>query len=256
MPKTISEALIFGRFLLAHTESAEIIVPLLLAEVVQMSKEFIWAHPETTLDDNQWAHYEKLLHRTALGEPVAYILGRREFYGITFSVTPDVLIPRPETEALVDLARAHLGTLQNNSPVIVDVGTGSGCVAITLARLFPDARVYGIDISPKALAVARKNAELLRADVAFLEGSLLHPLAGVIDEHSVDALIANLPYISDSEYTLLPHTVKDFEPSLALRSGTSADNLNNALVSQAAQWLSIGALFAYETTHGTIQRVS
>jgi release factor glutamine methyltransferase len=156
---------------------------------------------------------EILVARRAAGEPVAYILGEKEFYGLRFEVTPDVLVPRPETEHVVELAEARL---ERAAPLrMLDLGTGSGALAVTLAVRFPGARVLAVDVSGAALAVARRNAaahavadrvSFLRADFAAL------PVAGT----AVDLVAANPPYVSDAEYAGLSREVRDFEPRLAL----------------------------------------
>jgi release factor glutamine methyltransferase len=153
-----------------------------------------------------------LLVRRARGEPAAHLTGRREFYGRPFEVTRDVLIPRPETELMVDRARELLGARPEEARGVADVGTGSGCIAVTLALEVRGARVTALDVSPAALAVARRNAEALGATVRFLEGD--GPEA--LPEGPFDLIASNPPYVDPSERTSLEPQVRDHEPALAL----------------------------------------
>lgn len=149
-------------------------------------------------------------------EPAAYIAGEREFAGHRFLVTPDVLVPRPETELLAEAGIAELGALVPHAatePIVADVGTGSGCIAVTVALAAPAARVIGIDASGRALAVAHENARRLGARVAFVRGDLLSAVA------SADVVLANLPYIPTEELDELQPEVRDWEPRSALDGG-------------------------------------
>src|SRR5690606_15587035 len=155
------------------------------------------AHPEIRLPDGQAAHFATLVKRRAAGTPIAYLIGRHPFYDRDFLVTPDVLIPRPETEHLIEAA---LTWARGRGPLrVADVGTGSGAIAVTLAAHLPDARVHAIDRSAAALAVAQQNAE--RAGVArhvtFHQGDLLAPL--LVSSEPLDLIAANLPYIPSAE---------------------------------------------------------
>ncbi len=151
------------------------------------------------------------LPRLLAGEPVQYIAGETEFYGLTLTVTPAVLIPRPETEELVDQIRK---SVRIHDPVVFDIGTGSGAIALALKSLLPAARVYASDISPKALSLARKNASKLGLEVSFIEHDILNEPWP--DIPGVDAIVSNPPYISRSESASLPAGVREYEPHLAL----------------------------------------
>jgi release factor glutamine methyltransferase len=198
----------------------------LLAHMLGVSKEAIYAHSETELTEDASRAYREIIARRAAGEPVAYLRGYKEFYGIRFAVDPRVLIPRPETETLVDAARE---VIAGRAVTVADVGTGSGAVAIALAAHERAARVIATDISADALAVARVNA--LRAGVAdrveFRQGDLLAPIA-----ERVDVLVANLPYLRDDALGDLvgDRTSLAFEPRLAVTAGR--DGLE--LISRAA----------------------
>ena len=159
---------------------------------------------------------ENAITRKGDGEPAQYILGDQEFYGFTFEVTPEVLIPRPETELLVEAVLTRAKTLwPEGSPSVLDVGTGSGAIAVSLKLLRPELLVTASDISEGALGVARRNAQRLCADVEFREGSLLEPFAG----RSFDMLVSNPPYIPAADIEELQPEVRDFEPRGALDGG-------------------------------------
>ena len=184
--------------------------------------------------------YSALIERRATREPVAFITGRREFWGLDFDVSPDVLIPRPETELIVEAACDRLSR-RDAVRTIVDVGTGSGCLAIALAREFPDARVLAIDISAAALGVATRNAERHGVDrrVTFVRADLLESVQG-----PVDLVVANPPYVP-SGVELSPDIVR-YEPAIALYSGTDGLTLVKRLVSSVRPRLADGGLFVVE----------
>jgi release factor glutamine methyltransferase len=184
--------------------------------------------------------YSALIERRATREPVAFITGRREFWGLDFDVSPAVLIPRPETELIVEAACDRLSR-RDAVRTIVDVGTGSGCLAIALAREFPDARVLAIDISAAALGVATRNAERHGVDrrVTFVRGDLLDSVQG-----PVDLVVANPPYVP-SGVELSPDIVR-FEPAIALYSGSDGLTLVKRLVSSVRPRLADGGLFVVE----------
>jgi release factor glutamine methyltransferase len=184
--------------------------------------------------------FESLISRRADREPVAYITGHREFWGLEFEVTRDVLIPRPETELIVEealaLDRGALSATSSNatslgaSPVIVDVGTGSGCLAVALAHELPRARVIAIDVSTAALHVAKRNADRhgVNARITWHAGSLLEPVDG-----KVDLIVSNPPYVPLRDAEMLPPDVREYEPAVALFSGGDGLATIRALVTQA-----------------------
>ncbi len=173
---------------------------------------------------------EALLRRRLAGEPVAYLLGEREFYGRTFRVTPDVLIPRPDTELLVELALEHLP--QQATRTLLDVGVGSGAVAVSLALERPLCRACGVDLSAAALEVARANARGLQADVEFLVGDGFNALSG----RRFDLIVSNPPYIAASDPHLNQGDLR-FEPRLALVAGSDGLDLIRRLVGEAPMHL-------------------
>ena len=197
------------------SESATLDAQVLLTDVLGAhDRAYLFAHPEQPLTDKQAAQYAAWIARREHGEPIAYIRGFRDWYDRQIIVTPDVLIPRPETELLLEAA---LDVAQPGA-VIADVCTGSGALAVTLAAHVPGATVYGTDISAAALDVARQNAAASQVTVNWREGDLLAPLAGV----QLDVLVSNPPYIAYEELQTLE--VVKHEPSLALDGG--ADGLD------------------------------
>jgi release factor glutamine methyltransferase len=228
----------------AASESASLDAQLLLCEVLGVERAYILARPEHVLTPEQADRFAALVDRAAAGEPIAYILGRRAFYDREFLVTPDVLIPRPETELLLEQA---LEWAKQRSPVrAVDVGTGSGALAVTLAAHVPNAEVYAVDASPAALDVARANAERHAAHVRFVEGDLLTPFLDT--PLKFDLVMANLPYIPSGDLAGL--AVSRCEPRLALDGGADGLDLIRRLIAQIPQACAPGALILLEIGAG------
>jgi release factor glutamine methyltransferase len=222
------------------SSSASLDAQLLLAEVLNVSRAYILAHGEETLTDEQIEAYEGLVRRREAGEPIAYILGRKPFYDREFIVSPDVLIPRPETELLLEWALQIAD--RDGARTVVDVGTGSGALAVTFAALRPQIKVYAVDVSEAALQVAQENARLNEVQVEFLHGSLLQPL--IERNIKADLVMANLPYIARDEVPLLE--VSRYEPTLALDGGMDGLDLIRELLRQAPQVCSSGAMILLE----------
>jgi release factor glutamine methyltransferase len=218
----------------AGIASPRVDAEVLLSFVLGCDRLALYREPRREVAAGEAARFEELVARRAAGEPAAYLTGEKEFMGLTFAVTPAVLIPRPETELLVETAVALLEGIA--APVAADVGTGSGAVAVSLAALLPAVRVFAVDVSAAALAVARENARRHRvADrVVFLEGDLLEPFAG--REEFFDLVAANLPYVPSGEMAGLPGPVH-YEPALALDGGPDGLALYRRLVPQAARVL-------------------
>jgi len=194
--------------------------------------------------------YHRWLERRAGREPVSQIVGRREFWGLEFEVTRDVLTPRPETELVVQEALAGVADLparRRASPAIIDVGTGSGCVAISLAREVPRAFVVATDISSAALTVARRNAVRhgVSGRVRFVRTSLLDAVAG-----PVDLVVSNPPYVPSAELDTLPPEVRTYEPELALAGGPDGLDVIRGLMDQARGRLAPGGWLVFEFGHG------
>jgi len=203
----------------------------LLAHVLKASRTTLLTHPERSLSARQLANYRTLIRRRASGYPLPYLTGRAEFYGLEFEVTPEVLIPRPETETLVDLALAR------RPATVVEVGAGSGCIAVSLAVNLPEATICAIDISPAALAVARRNVErhAVSARVHLMVGDVFNPRPG-----PVDLIVSNPPYIPTSMRASLPASVRNHEPRLALDGGVDGMRIIQRLLAQAPAVLKPG----------------
>jgi release factor glutamine methyltransferase len=219
----------------------------LLMHSLRIDRPTLIAHPERTLDRDQQAAYQRLIERRLRFEPIQYILGEAEFYGLTLRVTPAVLIPRPETELLVE---AVLARLPDDQPVrIADIGTGSGAIAIALAHALPHASVTALDLSPEALAIARENARThtLEARIRFLRSDLL---AAVSQEEPFDAIVSNPPYVPAEDASTLHPQVRDHEPSLALYAGKDGLELYRRIIPEALALLKPDGLLALEIGHG------
>jgi release factor glutamine methyltransferase len=203
----------------------------LLRHVLGVSRAALLAHPELLISESDWRRYRRLLRRRAAGEPVAYLTGRREFMGLEFHVNRHVLIPRPETELLVERALAHFPG-DGAGKRAVDVGTGSGAIAISLAVARPAMAICAVDVSPAALGVARANARRLlgpkQQQVRFVRGNLLEPVIA-----PAACIAANLPYVAAGELDDLPSSVREYEPALALDGGADGLDLYRRLLHQA-----------------------
>lgn len=187
---------------------------LIVGDVLKKPREFVMTHPEHTLTTNQKLKTKNLLARRMKHEPIAYILGYKEFYGLDFKVTPDTLIPRPETELLVELAIQETNIKKQTSNII-DVGTGSGNIIISLAKnITGKNNFFAVDISKKALAIAKQNAIKNQVKIKFIHGSLLDKITNI--DNSI--IIANLPYLSKEIYSATLPNVKKYEPRSALYS--------------------------------------
>lgn len=210
---------------------------LLLMHVIEDSRAGLLAHPERSMTPGQLSRYRELVDERASGYPLPHLTGEVEFYGLDLAVTPEVLIPRPDSEVLVDLALAR------SPKTVVDVGTGSGCIAIALAAHLPEAVVYAIDISPQALAVARDNAERHGLDgrIQFIVGDLLDRRPG-----PVDLIVSNPPYVSADEWASLPPSIRDHEPRLALDGGPDGLDVIRRLLSQSQGLLQPGGTLLIE----------
>ena len=221
-----------------RSDSADLDARLLLQQALAVEYSYLLAHADDTLSTAAITHYFALLARAERGEPLPYIKGRVPFRFVEIAVPPAVLIPRPETEQLVELAVAW-AKRQGGKQTIVDVGSGSGCIAISMAQELPDANVIGVEISADALKIAQQNGQTNHVTIDWRQGSLLEPI-----EQTADLIIANLPYVAEPEREILGHSVAGFEPDLALFGGADGLGLIRELVVQAKTTLSKqGALF-------------
>jgi len=245
---TIQIALLQGTKLL---EEDSIAVPRLTAEVLlshalHCERQYLYAHPEEELTELAWIHYGRYLHERLQGKPTQYITGRQEFYGRDFRVTPDVLIPRPETEHLVE---ASLKRIKPGNSVL-DVGAGSGAIAITIA-LESAARIYATDISTAALRIAGENARRLSAPVTFIAANL----ASCFDAATFDMVTSNPPYVPRTDHPSLQREVRDYEPQVALFAGPSGLEIYERLIPEASRVLRPGGWLLLELGYNSLDPV-
>jgi release factor glutamine methyltransferase len=245
-PETIQEILVNATRALGATmeyHEARLQAELLLAHALEITRALLLARLDETLTPEIAARYAANVARRAQHEPLAYILGHQEFCGLDFLVDRRVLIPRHETETLVDLALQAARHVARVLPTIVDVGTGSGAIALTLTHRLPQARIIATDVSFDALAVAQMNAARLRLGerVKFVQGDLLAPITD-----RFDMLVSNLPYIPTGRYSQLPREVRAFEPRLALDGGEDGLAVMRRLVTQIEAHAARGAIVFLE----------
>ena len=224
-------------------ESPRLTIELLLAHLLKKRRLDLYLEFERELDEPTLQKLRDLVQRRAAGEPLQHITGEAEFCGLKFAVDRRVLIPRPETELLVEVVA------QRKPNKIVDVGTGSGCVAVALAHRLPGAEILALDLSPEALEVAQANAKRnnLEKKVRFLQSDLLQKLP---DSFAADAIVSNPPYIASGELAKLPKEVKDFEPVHALVAGEDGLEVIRRLVMDAKRVLSPSGFVALEIGAG------
>ena len=228
----------------------------LLRYLLGISRTELYRDLDEALPALVLSRYRELLSRRAAGEPLQYLTGQREFMGLEFLVSPAVLIPRPETEIVVEraveLAQKELSPAQVQSLTIVDLGTGSGAIAVSLAKFLPRARVYGVDISGAALAVAWENARRhgVAGRVTLCCGNFLAPLAALDLFARVDLLVSNPPYIPREELDNLPREVREFEPRRALDGGRDGLDYYRRLAAGAPAFLRPGGWMVLEVGQG------
>jgi release factor glutamine methyltransferase len=217
---------------------------LIVAHVLALPRIQLYVQSDRPLLATELADIRALIKRRQAGESVAYLVGKKEFWGLELAVDARVLVPRPDTETLIEEARARLEGVE--APRIADVGTGSGALAVTLAKLRPDAVVFASDVSAGALEVARGNAERLGVAVTFLEGDLAAPL---LPHAPFRLIVANLPYIPSADLAALPPEVRA-EPTLALDGGADGLDLVRRLIGAATALLAAGGALALEIGAG------
>lgn len=231
--------------------SARIEAQCLLQAVLQVNRAYLLSHPEQLLNDQQYADFVALFERRMLGEPVAYLLGSREFYGLVFKVTPDTLIPRPDTELLVELALQHIPSPSSQGFRVLDMGTGSGAIALAIAHVRPDVQVVAVDASEAALEVARFNARQHKLDNVRL---LLSDWFSELHDELFDIIVSNPPYIAAGDAHLSQGDVR-FEPPSALASGTDGlEDIRRILV-EARDHLHAGGWLLFEHGYDQAGRV-
>lgn len=226
----------------------------LLAEILHKDRIYILTRPEEMLAEETLHRFRNAVARRAQGEPLQYITGHQEFYGLDFLVTPDVLIPRPETELIVEHVLARNRAPR---PLIIDVGTGSGCIAIALAVHLPTAHLLALDISESALAVARRNAERhgVAERIEFLQSDLFSALHQQKPPVQADFIVANPPYIADSEAATLPRDVREYEPAVALFAGKDPLGFHRRLLHESPRFLAPGGFLICEMGYGQYPQI-
>jgi release factor glutamine methyltransferase len=250
----LDEQVTIGRAVVAATQrlaSAGLDSPrldseVLLAHQLGLTRSQLYTHSDRILSAGERAGFEELIKRRFRHEPVAYLVGTKAFYGLDLAVDPRVLIPRPETEQLVDLALDLVGKIraQGRQPVrLADIGTGSGAIALAVAANAPSVEVWATDISPAALALAQDNARRLglASKISFLHGNLLAPVS-----RPVHLIVANLPYIAEADWPGLQPDITDFEPALALSGGADGLATIRDLLNQAPAYLEPGGAVLLE----------
>ena len=241
----------------SHTLAAE----LLLMHTLGRDRAWLYTHPEETLSADNLNRFMALVARRAAGEPTQHLTGKQEFWGLEFEVTPDVLIPRPETEHVIEVALERIGQTRRSQALrIADVGTGSGCLAVALSHEFPQAEIFATDISAAALEVARRNAA--RHDVfdriQFIECNLLDAFLSAWPDSAgarFDLIVSNPPYIALREAATLPREVRDHEPANALFPGEAGTELYAPLISQAEKLMPTGGFLVMELGHDSLDHV-
>lgn len=237
------------RLAAAGFADARLEAEVLLQAALGWSRSKLLAHLTDDLPEDVQYRFDAYLRRRLAHEPSAYIVGHREFYGLDLEVTPVVLIPRPETELVVEaaLALARERHPRGKGVILADIGTGSGAIALALASHLPDACLYAVDISAEALAVARRNAErlVLSDRIHFLQGDLGEPLP-----EPVDILVANLPYVGTEEMPTLAPEIAQYEPPVALFAGPGGLDVIKRLLACASGWLRPRGAIVLEIGHG------
>ena len=264
----------------ADVPSFTLAAELLLLHTLRRNRTWLYAHPEESLSEAEAQAFSSLLARRAAGEPTQHLTGTQEFWGLAFEVTPDVLIPRPETEHLIEVAldrlalrEIHAGrkqTLTGEGLLIADIGTGSGCIAIALAKELPGARIIATDVSAAALAIAQRNAakHAVADRIHFVETNLLtnvnvpldNQLLGqagetIVSSQLFDLIVSNPPYVGRREQDTLMREVRDHEPELALYGGDEGYEFYAPLIAQAADSLKPGGLLVLELGHNSLSAV-
>ena len=263
-----------GQLRAADAPSFTLAAELLLLHVTGRDRAWLYSHPEETLAEPVAEAYFALVTRRASGEPTQHLTGKQEFWGLEFEVTPDVLIPRPETEHLIEVALDRLAVREiragrtprtsGDGITLIDVGSGSGCIAVTLAKELPAATIYATDVSRAALDVARRNAARhgFAERIYFLESDRFEafrqhagPQGGTARAPLFDLIISNPPYIGRREAELLPVEVRKHEPEVALFGGDEGYEFYGLLIPDAARQLKPGGLLVLELGYNSLPAV-
>ncbi len=236
--KTILEVISLAAAYLKSRRDAED----LLAASLSLKRIDLYLHFDRPLEEEELNTFREMCKRRVKGEPVAYIIGKLTFYDAEITLSRDVLIPRQETEILVDRIAKILEVEDLEGKKLFDVCTGSGCIAIALKKRFPKLQVFASDLSSKALSIARKNSLLNGVEIFFLEGDLLSPFSGL----TCDYFVSNPPYVSKGEFDVLDPQVKNFEPSQALLAGENGGEFYRKIARDIKKILNISAKCWFE----------
>ena len=228
-------------------ENARLEAEWLLCEVLGLDRVGLYVNFDKPLSERELTMFRGMVARRARREPLQYILGSQEFMGLEFDVTPAVLIPRHDTEVLVEEASKRAAP----SGRILDIGVGSGCIAVALARCLPEAEVCGVDTSPESMVLAARNAEKHGVKVTLFEGSLFEPFTG----QSFDLIVSNPPYIPTADMEYLQPEVRDFEPRGALDGGADGFDFYRLIIPAARDHLTTGGWLLFEVGIGQAEMV-
>ncbi len=233
-------------------EDARLASEVLLAHATGCRRIDLYTRFERTVAGSQRDRFRDWVRRAAAGEPIAYIVEEKEFFSLPFRVTPDVLIPRPETEALVECVLDHCTRVGLSSPQLLDLGTGSGCIVVAVLTQLADARAVATDVSPAALDIARYNAERHRVSdrLALVEADRLALPGGVVPDGGFDVLMSNPPYVAVDGMDGLDTTVRDYEPAAALTDGGDGLSFYRSIAEDGPALLAAGGVVIVEVADG------
>lgn len=232
--------------------SARLDAELLLSHALQIDRLELYRNLDKPLEAGKSKTFTDLLQRRLNFEPIAYILGRKEFWGLEFEVGPEVMVPRPETEVLLEVALQKLNKLRLHSPMIFDIGTGCGSLSVAVAREIPNCKVFATDISPTALHMAQRNAirHKVAGQLRFFQADLFPPI-----EEKADLIISNPPYVAESEWDSLARDIRNYEPPQALLAGKDGLNIIRKLIKRGPQYLERGGLLIFEHSPGQLELI-
>ena len=237
-------------------ESPRLSAELLLSNVLELKRIELYTNHDKPVTKPDLDKLHKLVKRAGQNEPISYLVGKTEFYSMELLVTPDCLIPRPETELLVQRAIEFLRTRQGKQSVC-DLCTGCGCIAVAIAKNFPDAHIIATDICDKALSVAARNIQKhqLQEKITLLSGDLFDPIIPKLDVEKFDLIVCNPPYVSTAEYEKLDKNVKDYEPRLALFAGVDGLDIYRRIIEKVDWFLKSDAALILEIGYAQGQAV-
>ena len=252
---TICDLLSWAEQILAHSgiPSPRVDAEWILVEILSCSRSALYLHAQKSVSESQTSHYQSLIQRRALRIPLQHLLGKTEFFGLPFTTSPSALIPRPETETLIDQLLLHLRF--HPSPHILDIGTGSGIIAVTLSHELPKAQVIATDISRSALQLAKHNAARngVSNRISFIQSNLLSALNS---KAQFNAIVSNPPYIPTCDINTLDPEVRDHDPHLSLDGGPDGLAIYKKLIPQTVLHLMPGGLLALEIGHDQAEAIS